>query len=79
MQDDRQPRENAELRRFIIRKMARDLSMVYPVETQLPPRLQEYVQRLDEQQEQINRPPQLAASLTAWPASHVCLAGHSRN
>ena len=49
--DDRQRREDAELRRIIIQKIAHDLSMVYAVETQLPPRLQAFLQRLDETQE----------------------------
>jgi hypothetical protein len=51
MQDDRQRREDVELRRIIIRKIAHDLNMVYPVETQLSPRLQAFLQKLDEQQE----------------------------
>jgi hypothetical protein len=51
MADHRQIPEDAELRRIILRKIAHDLSSFYPVETQLPPRLQAFLQKLDEQQE----------------------------
>jgi hypothetical protein len=52
MQDDRRRREDMELQSSIIQKIAHDLSLVYAVETQLPPRLQALLQRLDEEQEQ---------------------------
>jgi hypothetical protein len=46
MTDDRQWPDDAEVQRFIIRKIAHDLSMFYAVEAALPPRLQALVQRL---------------------------------
>jgi hypothetical protein len=54
MTDDRQWPDDAEVQRFIIRKIAHDLSMFYALEMALPLRLQALVQRLDEQQE-LNR------------------------
>jgi hypothetical protein len=41
----------AELRRIVIRKIAHHLNMFYAAETKLSPRLEAFVQRLDEQQE----------------------------
>jgi hypothetical protein len=49
---DRQWLDDMEVRRTIMRKIAHDLSTVYAVEMQLPPRLQAFLQKLDEQQEQ---------------------------
>lgn len=49
MTDDRQRRE---MRRLIMQELAHDLRMVYAENSQLPPRLQAFLHRLDEQQEQ---------------------------
>jgi hypothetical protein len=49
---DRQWLDDMEVRRTIMRMIAHDLSTVYAVEMQLPPRLQAFLQKLDEQQEQ---------------------------
>ena len=51
MTNDRRQRESVELRRIVIQKIGHDLSRFYAVETQLTPRLQAFLQKLDEQRE----------------------------
>ena len=51
MTDDRKLPDVVEFRRIIMRQIAHDLSTFYAVEKQLTPRLQAFLQRLDEQQE----------------------------
>jgi hypothetical protein len=49
---NRQWLDDREVWRTVVRTIAQDLRAVYSLETQLPLRLQAFLQRLDEQQEQ---------------------------
>ena len=55
---DRQWKDDRRVRQAIIRTIAHDLKAAYPIDTQLPPCLQAFLQRLDELLNETDKPPQ---------------------